>query len=57
VLLKERGIIMEKYEVLYSDRHIEIVDRDKVDEIITDLESFERWDVCQIHLLKDDDDF
>ena len=48
---------MEKYEVLYTDRHVEIVDRDTVDNLITELEMFERWDISQIHLLKDDGDF
>lgn len=48
---------MENYEVLYTDRHTEIVDYDTVDELITELEMFERWDVSQIHLLKDDGDF
>lgn len=48
---------MEKYEILYHDRHTEVVDRDTVDTIITDLEMFERTDISQIHLLKDDGDF
>ena len=48
---------MEKYEVLYKDRHTEIMDRDTVDRLITELEMFDRWDVSQIHLLKGDDDF
>lgn len=48
---------MEKYEILYHDRHTEVVDRDTVDTIITDLEMFERTDINQIHLLKDDGDF
>jgi hypothetical protein len=48
---------MEKYEILYHDRRTEIVDHDTVDNIIDELESFERDDVCQIHLLKNDGDF
>lgn len=49
---------MEKrYEVLFNDRHVEIVDHETVDEMITELELFERTDVSQIHLLKDDGDF
>jgi putative heme iron utilization protein len=48
---------MEKYEILYHDRHTEVVDRDTIDTIITDLETFKRTDISQIHLLKDDGDF
>ena len=48
---------MKKYEVLFTDKHTEIVDHDTVDQIITELELFERTDVSQIHLLKDDGDF
>ena len=48
---------MKKYEILYSDRRTEIVDEGTVDEMINELESFERTDVSQIHLLKDDGDF
>lgn len=48
---------MEKYEILYNDRRTEIVDHDTVDNIINELELFERDDVSQIHLLKDDGDF
>ena len=44
---------MKKYEVLFNDRHTEIMDRDTVDEMITELELFERTDVSQIHELKD----
>lgn len=38
-----------KYEVLYSDRHIEIVDEETVSNLIDQLELFERTDVLQIH--------
>ena len=48
---------MKKYEVLFTDKHTEIVDHDTVDQLITELETFERFDVSQIHLLKDDGDF
>ena len=48
---------MGMYEVLFNDRHTEIVDRDTVDTMIDELELFERDDVSQIHLLKDDGDF
>jgi hypothetical protein len=47
---------MEKrYEVLFNDRHVEIVDHETVDEMITELELFERDDISQIHELEDDD--
>jgi hypothetical protein len=48
---------MKKYEVLYMDRHVEIVDFDTVDKLIDELECFGRYDVCQIHELNDDGDF
>ena len=48
---------MKKYEVIYSDRHSEIVDSETVNKMINELEMFERTDVSQIHLLKDDGDF
>ena len=48
---------MKKYEILYSDRRTEIVDEVTVDQLIDELELFERTDVSQIHLLKDDGDF
>jgi hypothetical protein len=38
-----------KYEVLYSDRHTEIVDEETVSNLIDQLELFERTDVLQIH--------
>jgi hypothetical protein len=46
-----------KYEVIFTDRHTEILDHDTVDQMINELEMFERFDVSQIHLLKDDGDF
>lgn len=48
---------MKKYEVIFTDRHTEILDHDTVDKMIDELEMFERDDVSQIHLLKDDGDF
>jgi hypothetical protein len=43
-----------KYEVLYTDRKVEIVDFETVDKLIDELEMFERWDVSQIHELESD---
>jgi putative heme iron utilization protein len=48
---------MKKYEVLYMDRHVEVVDFETVDKLIDELEMFERFDVSQIHELKEDGDF
>lgn len=48
---------MKQYEVIYSDKHTEVVDEKTVDQMINELEMFERTDVSQIHLLKDDGDF
>ena len=45
---------MEQYEVLYKDKHTEIVDEDTVNDLISELELFERIDVSQIHLLNPD---
>jgi ABC-type arginine transport system ATPase subunit len=38
-----------KYEILYFDRHTEIVDKETMEQIVDELEMFERTDVCQIH--------
>jgi hypothetical protein len=46
---------MDRYEVLYHDQHTEIVDEDTVNDLIDELESFDRSDVSQIHQLNDDD--
>jgi hypothetical protein len=47
---------MEKrYEILFFDRHTEIVDRQTMESIVDELELFERDDVNQIHELEDDD--
>lgn len=47
---------MEKrYEILFFDRHTEIVDRQTMESIVDELELFERDDVNQIHELEDND--
>jgi hypothetical protein len=38
-----------KYEILYFDRHTEIVDRETMEQLVDELEMFERTDVSQIH--------
>lgn len=48
---------MNKYEVIFTNKHTEILDHDTVDKMIDELEMFERFDVSQIHLLKDNGDF
>jgi hypothetical protein len=47
---------MKKYEVLYTNRKVEVVDFDTVDKLIDELEMFERFDVSQIHELEDNGD-
>ena len=47
---------MKQYEILFTDRHVEVVDRDTMEEIVDELELFERWDVSQIHELEDNGD-
>ena len=44
---------MKKYEVLYTNSKVEVVDFDTVDQLIDELEMFDRWDVSQIHELAD----
>ena len=44
---------MKQYEVLYTNRKVEVVDFDTVDKMIDELEMFERFDVSQIHELED----
>jgi hypothetical protein len=44
---------MKKYEVLYTNRKVEVVDFETVDKLIDELEMFERFDVSQIHELED----
>jgi hypothetical protein len=48
---------MKQYELIFNDRHTEIVDETEINQIIDDLELFERDDISQIHLLKDNGDF
>ena len=38
-----------KYEILFTDRHTEIVDHETMENLVYELESFERTDVSQIH--------
>lgn len=38
-----------RYEILYSDRHTEIVDEKTMSQLVDELESFTRDDVLQIH--------
>lgn len=38
-----------KYEILYFGGKTDIVDRKTMEEIVDQLEMFERWDVSQIH--------
>lgn len=48
---------MKRYEILYNNRKTEVVDEVTAEQIIDELEMFERDDVCQIHLIKDDGAF
>ena len=41
---------MKKYEILYTNGNVEIVDHDTMENLVYDLESFERDDVSQIHV-------
>jgi hypothetical protein len=45
---------MKQYEILYSDRHTEVVNHKTMEDLVYELESFERDDVSQIHELKED---
>ena len=38
-----------KYEILYHDTHTEIVDQETMENMVDELELFERTDVSQIH--------
>lgn len=40
---------MKQYEILYFDGHTEIVDSKTMEDLVYELESFERDDVNQIH--------
>jgi hypothetical protein len=39
----------KKYEILYTNGKVEIVDHDTMEDLVYELESFERDDVSQIH--------
>ena len=41
---------MKKYEILYTNGKIEIVDQETMKNLVYELESFERDDVSQIHV-------
>lgn len=41
---------MKKYEILYTNGKVEIVDYDTMESLVYELESFERDDVSQIHV-------
>ena len=45
---------MRKYEVLFFDGHIEIMNHDDTVELVDLLEAFEQDDVSQIHRLNKD---
>lgn len=45
---------MKQYEILYRDRHTDIVDHSTMEDLVYELESFERDDVSQIHELNTD---
>jgi hypothetical protein len=38
-----------RYEILYLDRHVEIVDRETMEQLVNELECCGRDDVSQIH--------
>lgn len=40
------------YEILFMDRHTEIMNYEQTSELVDQLEMFDRDDVCQIHLIK-----
>ncbi len=45
---------MKQYEILYLDGHTEIVDHSTMEDLVYELESFERDDVNQIHEIESD---
>lgn len=45
---------MKQYEILYTDSHTEVVNQETMEDLIYELESFERDDVSQIHELNED---
>ena len=44
---------MKKYEILYTNGKVEIVDQETMENLVYELESFERDDVSQIHVYKE----
>lgn len=45
---------MKQYEILFFDRHTEVVDHETMEQMVYDLELFDRTDVSQIHELNED---
>lgn len=45
---------MKQYKVLYFDGHTEVVDHETMEDLVYELESFEKDGVNQIHELNDD---
>lgn len=45
---------MKKYKILYTDKHTEVVDHATMENLVYELEMFERYDVSQIHELNED---
>ena len=37
------------FEILYFDKHTEIMNKEETSKLVDELEMFERDDVCQIH--------
>ena len=48
---------MKKFKVQYSNRTTEIMNGQQVDKLIDQLEMFERYDVNQIYLVNNKDEF
>lgn len=45
---------MKQYEILFSDKHTEVVNHETMEDLVYELESFERDGVSQIHELNKD---
>lgn len=45
---------MKQYRILYTDNHTEVVNHETMEDLVYELESFERDDVNQIHELNED---
>lgn len=37
------------FEILFTDKHVEIMNYEDTSKLVDELELSERWDVCQIH--------